>query len=438
MGFRNTKAEKNPYAKKRKRTIIISVLLVAVLLMIPVFRYLIVNQEKPLMSNFTVCDLSQEEVIETFKDHTYKEKTVIKDYFFYGESLSLFNESYNISNPDALIGKTLLLTNLCTEEEFHYLIDYDVDGQIPLENLPKGLYEVFINIDMVKKRVVMSEEIFETIHLVNRGEDHRKVEIIGSRNTFDDSKHKDYLDDNYLFINVEAMDQASDDYDIVIDPAHGTNASGFFQDHGKTVLGMVEGDELYSLAELIKEDLEAAGLKVLITRDNSDHIINQYGVDGRFDKAYQSKAKYYVELGFGDTDNGALKIYKSSYASQAFSSYIANHLLDELNLTKYGTNSVVSANRFNDLDGVISIRETGGKALAAATYSDLAEEQNKSFAYLNNFALETISIEYFSFTNEQELEHYKTNKEKYAEETAKAILEYFKLGEKEVEDDLSD
>src|SRR5699024_10521185 len=132
------------------------------------------------------------------------------------------------------------------------------------------------------------------------------------------------------------------------------------------------------------------------------------------------------------------KVYKSSYASQSFSSFIADHLLSNTNLVKYGKNSVVSASRFNDLDGVITIREMGGKALGAATFSELAEQENKDFAYNNRRALETISIEYFSFMNANELETYKKDKETYAKETANALIEYFKLGEKEVEDDLSD
>lgn len=438
MTFRKATAEKNPYAKKRRRTLIIISAVVISLFLSGLFIVLWKNKEQPTESKFSVCDLTQEEVIENFKDYRFSEKEIINDYFFYGESLSLFSETYNILNTDDLVGKTLLLTNICTEEEFHYLIDYDVDGQIPLENLPKGLYEVFINVDMVKKRVTMPDEFLEQINLVNRHEDHRKVSLMASQTLFDDAEHSNYLNDNYLFINVEAIQEATGDYDIVIDPAYGVNVSGYFDEYGKTTLGLVEADELYSMALLIQEKLEDEGFKVLITRDSADHIINQYGEDGRFAKAYASNAKYYVELSFNENIEGALKVYKSSYASQSFASFVADHLLATTNLVKYGSNSVVSANRFNDLDGVISVREMGGKALGAATFSELAEQENKSFAFNNRKALETIAIEYLSFANESEIETYKKNKEIYAEETANALIEYFRLGEKEVEHDLSD
>ncbi len=437
MKFSKRQVELNPYAKKRNKVILI---LLITLSLIGLSFYTIIyfkNKEAPLQGRIQVCDLSQEETIEKFEDHSFTDKTTINDYFFYGESLSLFSETYNITSKDPLIGKTLLLTNICTGDNYHYLIDFDVDGQIPLENLPNGLYEVFINIDMIKKRVVMNETFNESINLVTRSDHHRQVEVIGDKTIFDDKDNVNYLDDNYLFLNVTSLENKSEDYDIVLDPAYGENNSGWFDNYGQTFLGMVEADELYNMATIIKEDLEAAGLKVMITRDSKDHIINSYGESGRFHNAYNSKAKYYIELAFNDKVDGGLRVSKSSYASQAFAYNIADYLLSNTDLNEFATRSVVSSLRYANLDGLISVREMGGKALSAATFSDLAKEANASFAYLNPHGLEAIIIEYVSYKNPEEIEMFKNNKELYAHKTAEAILEYLKLGEVEI-DDISD
>lgn len=434
MKFTQRQVEINPYAKKRNKVLLISLIVLSLIgLSVSTILY-IRNKEEPLKGRIEVCNLSQEETIETFKDHSFNDKATIKDFFFYGESLSLFTEQYDINKRDPLIGKTLLLTNLCTGDNYHYLIDFDVDGQIPLENLPDGLYEVFINIDMVKKRVVMENDFSESINLVSRGDQHRNVEVIGDKKIFDDKENVNYLDDNYLFLNVRSLENKADDYDIVLDPAYGENNSGWFDNYGQTFLGMVEADELYNMATIIKRDLEAAGLKVLITRDSKDHIINSYGESGRFHNAYNSKAKYYIELAFNDKVDGGLRVSKSSYASQAFAYNMADYLLRNTDLNEYGSRSVVSSLRYSNLDGLISVREMGGKALSAATFSDLAKDANGSFAHLNPHGLETIIIEYVSYKNQEEIEMFKNNKELYAHKTAEALLEYLKLGEVEVND----
>lgn len=434
MGYRARKAELNPYAKKRNKILRLLLAIVSIISIIVISILYINNKEEPLKGRLQVCDFTQEETIELFKEHEFTDKSIIKDHFFYGESLALFSEHYDINKPDPLVGKTLLLTNVCTNENFHYLIDYDVDGQIALENLPIGLYEVFINVDMVKKRVAFDEKFNEEINLVSRDNVHRKVEVIGDSNILDDKQNKNFLDANYLFINVSLLEEKTEDYDIVLDPTYGTNTSGFFDNYGSTFLGMVEADETYAMAIIIKEELEKSGLKVLITRDSKDHIINPYGIDGRLNRAYDSKAKYHIELGFNDQKESGLRVFKSSYASQGLAFNISDYLLKNTNLSMYRENSVVSATRYSGYDGIISIREMGGKALAAASFSDLAKDENSSFALLNPYAQEAIKIEYGSLKNDDDVSKFQVSKEDYALKTAEAIIEYLKLGEVEVND----
>lgn len=427
--YRKSNIEENRYANRKRKIIMISLAVFLLLASISSLILYYIFKEDPAQGNILVCDLTQEEVIKEFEDYNFKDRLVVDDYLFYGESLSIFKDEYDISKNDSLVGKTLLLANVCTGEEYHYLIDTDVDGQIALESLPLGLYEVYINIDLVKKRVVGNENWIDSKILSKRNGSHRQVDVRFDKNIFDDKNHSAYLKDDYMFINVSEMDAEVDNYDLVIDPDFGFNDTGYFDNYGATFLGMVEADELYRMATIIKEDLEAAGYKVLITRDSKDHIINSYGKEGRLAKAYESGANYYLELGFSDAFDEGLKVYKSSFTSNRFGASISDYLLKNTNLEKYHTNSLLKPLRYRDLDGVISIRETGGKALAAATYSELSSEANGSFAFNNRHGIESLLIQYISIKNEDEIKMFKENKDDYAHQTAAALIAYFEMGE---------
>lgn len=427
------KPEVDPFQKKRRR-IIIAVVLIIVIGVFSLFFFL-KDDSEPLTINYPICDFTQEEIVNNFNDYKFDEIIRLKDYFFYGEALSMFEHDYDIFKKNSLLGKTFLLRNYCNGDEYYYLIDDNVDDQIPLNLLPAGFYEVFINVDMVKKRVVYSELLQDSLNTVRRFNVSKNIELVANKNIFDDAQNKNLLSEDYLFINVIDNEETIADYDIVLDPGLGINPSGFFDNYGASFLGMIEADELYDLALSTKEILEKAGLKVLISRDSKDDIINVYGKGGRLDKAYASKAKYFVELNFNNSEIGGLRVYKSSYVSNAFSNFVAKYLLDNTELNRYGNNSVISANRYQGLDGVISIREIGGKALSAATFSELAKSENGSFAYKNNKALEAISIELLSYLNEEELVYYQSNKTEIAQALAEALIEYFNLG---ASDDISD
>lgn len=427
--YKKASAEENRYANKKKKTFLIVVAVLLILALITMSLLYFVFKEDPYQGSIQFCDFTQEELLANYEDYSFDENIIVKDYLFYGETMSLFQDQYKIGENDKLVGKTLLLSNVCTGQEYHYLIDTDVDGQIALESLPLGLYEVFINIDLVKKRVVGNEKWIEQKILANRQGVNRVVDIHFNRNIFDDDKNFDYLDQEYLFINVSDTKAPSPVYDIVIDPGYGFNDTGYFDNYGSSFLGMVEADELYRMATIIKEELENAGYRVLLTRDSKDHIINGYGKGGRLEKAYASGAPYYLELGFTDVYDQGLKVYKSSFTSNIFGDSITDHLLKNTNLSKYQNNSLIAANRYRGLDGVINIRESGGKALAAATFSELSAEANSSFSLDNKHGMEALLIQYISIKNDKEALMFKENKDTYALETAKALIKYFEMGE---------
>ncbi len=320
------------------------------------------------------------------------------------------------------MGKTLILHDICSQKEYFYLIDKDVDGQVPLDQLPQGFYEVFVNVDMVKKRVIIKDQLKESINLIRRNKESTKVNLISDKNMFDDGDHKNYLNDNYLFLDVSKT-TTNQDYDIVLDPDYAINVTGWYENFGPIINGKLAADELIELAKLIKVDLEAEGLKVLLLRNQKDEIINLYGENGRLDKAYDSKAKYYISLGFDTSTIDGLKVYHSSFSSIRFASAVAANLIEATNLQAANNTGVYRPLRYNGLDGNMTIRESGGKALAAATFSDLAIEGNFEFAFNNPYGLQTIYIQYINTNNHQELLAWENNKKEYAKATAQALIE---------------
>lgn len=434
MAIYSPKVEHDPFRAKKQRTIFVLIIIIA--LIIGGVFYYFSQKEEPLPPSYAVCDLSQLELIEKFDDYSFDDKLTVKDHFFYGENLNVFESEYKINEKNSLLGKTLILFNVCTEEEYFYLVDSDVDGQLPLDQLPNGFYEMFVNVDMIKKRVVTAEKLEDSINLVRRNEESKKVKLIADKNMFDDREHENYLNDNYLFVDI-SNNSKNQDYDIVLDPDYGINPSGWYDNYGPIVDNMQAADELYDMATIIKKELEKSGLKVLITRKDKNDIINLYGNGGRLNKAYDSKAKYYIHLGWGSTGLGGFKVYHSSFSSIRLAGSIANYFLQETDLTSQNESGVYAPLRYGGLDGDMTIREIGGKALSAATYSDQSKEGNSSFALNNPYGLEAIYIEHINVNNEDDVVAWKEKKEVYAKATAQALIEALNINTGD-NDDISD
>jgi hypothetical protein len=111
--------------------------------------------EKPVVK--TICEFNAQQSREKVSlEHS--PVTQLKDYFVYGETLNIFNSDYVLGKKDLFIGKTVILNNLCTGLERVYMLESTVDGQIPMEDLEEGFYEVFVMINLQRHRLV-SEDV---------------------------------------------------------------------------------------------------------------------------------------------------------------------------------------------------------------------------------------------------------------------------------------
>ena len=386
--------------------------------------------------SFVVCDYSYTKTQSVLNELQYEEKIELKDYLFYGETLNIFNATYDINQADYFIGKTIKLRNICDSSEWVYMLGMNVDEQIPLENLPDGFYEIFVVDSLKEKRLVTSGELYDEFYTVRRNGLSKKIDLVADKDLL---KEKDdslpIMEDNYFFLNISTQSDEQDNpeiYDVYLDAAHNTISYNYV-DKGRTVNNLVEADELYKVAVAVKGKLEAKGLHVLLSRENEDTVINQYGIEGRLNRAYKAQVKHYIELNLNFTTNedtrGSRVIY-SSYSSNRFATALFKSYISTPGLVPYGRQTstniagVLSSSRTNNLDSYPVIREAGGRILSAGTISELAIEQNSEFNSNERKGIQSVSLELFFISNPLDVNVYQNDFDTIVNNIANGYLKY--------------
>ena len=398
----------------------------------------ILNKDESLInqSPFTICNYSVNKTQDTLESLSYSDTIQMHDYLVYGETLNIFAQNYVLNQKDTFIGKTVKLINLCDGYEWVYMLEGNIDGQIPLELLPNGFYEVYIIDNLIQKRVISSLDIEDIFYPVNRNNQGKTIEILSDLNLGSSEDRKVSLDKRYLYLSVK--DSTSEEretvYDIVLDGANSTYI-GQRVDRGKSAFNMVESNETVRMAILVQEELEAAGLKVYMTRDDSEDVIDLYGIDGRLYNAYASKAKYYLEFNMLYSSlaerSGAVMSY-SHFSSNRFATAVFKSYLNANIISAYGSASssniagVKSASLYEGFDSIPVIRESGGRILGAGTMSE-ASLTNASFNADARYGLQTISLDLIHLSNENDAMLYANNTEALAHAIAQGIIEYIRL-----------
>lgn len=411
--------------------------LIPVFAIILIVMYLVIGfllPSKDEVNKFTVCGLNGEETVKKLSK-TYDDVLMVKDYFYYGESLNLYEDMYGPEIKDTLSGKTVELKNICNNKTISMTIENKVDQKIILDDIEPGFYEVYIVENLVSKRVAFDKPLKEnTFTTAQRNGKVNRISLIADKNLLkDDQKSFDY---NYLFLQVRSEKASADEVDVMIDP-YGMNTDyDWMPDEGIKANGLIENDELFEAAEILKKELEDKyGLRVGITKEFKDEIGRAYGDDGRIAKGYKQNAKYYIFLKFDNDvnkDMHGILVSHSHYVSNLLARNIAYGLEKELNMT-------LSAQYFGDTPGIsnglllkgkdgkliyddnLYLRESGGRATFAAKFSDKSEEQNASFKDLNGMNGIEINLGYL--TNKNDANFWKENKEKIMKQIALSFAE---------------
>lgn len=387
------------------------------------------KKEEPDPVVYKVCTYNGKETLQKVAEEDRSDIVLLKDYNYYGESLNLYFETYTINQSSfaTMKGQTVVFTNMCDGESVSFTPGAEVDSQIDLGSLKAGFYSVYIKNGETTKRVYFDSRLTQdtSFTTVTRDGKRAKVQLLADSALFNqENATADVLDHNYLYVRVdfEEVPEVTSTYDVVITtaPSLTLNASVV----GAKANGITEAEELYNVALTIQSELEAAGLKVRILKDSFDENIQYYGPGGVLDRAYQSKAKYMINLDMlGANSYSTPNIYSSSLTSGTMADKISKALKE----TELHTLEAVKASQTSTgYDDVYEIREAGGLVLGAGTYSE-SSRSNESFAAYNRYGINTVLVVYIDINSASEVRTFTENEQAIAKATAQGLLEYLNI-----------
>lgn len=446
---------KPKYIKKKRRRCLNYKVLIPLLVILFLVGYggiklvSYVFNPKEVVNEFVIDGLSVEESKKILSNANIEDgEYELKDYVLYGESLTLYADTYDLGKSDKLSGKSILCRNLSTGSEYVYYLGSKLDEGIPIYELPVGVYEVYVSSLLSNERMYMNNETFEEFYTVTRKGITHRFSLIANTNYFYPNDETVKLEKPYLYFLVEDAELPDAYYDIIIDPGHfaydcySNSCWGYIDNGSITNNGtFIESEAVYQVSEVVAKELALAGLKVTMTRDNVTPV-DMYGEGGRVYQTITSHAKYYISNhlnAINDTSAHGAEVWHSAYASSKLAETILDILVADTNLVASGNigsgnpipsiiTSTVSADKYGKaFDGFMMIREPGGKGTGAGQISEAAIENNGPFLENVNYGANTVLIQYIYMTNKKDAAAWNDNYESYGKAVAKAIIEYLNL-----------
>ena len=385
---------------------------------------------------YAICSFTPEQTMKKL-NKSFDETYLISDYLFYGESLNLLHAPYDVEHSDDIVGKTVELVNVCNSEHtYQFSMEATIDRKLALDELEPGFYEVYVIDQLKPKRAVYKEALHDdTFTTIKRGDYVNQIIL-----TADTKLLKDFdktLKDHYLFIEVKAKKPSEEQYDIMLDPSEYNKDYTNYVERGAQGNGLIEYEENFLAATELKKELEKYGLRVGLTRDHMDDVVNSYGRKGRLAKAFQSQARYYFHIGLQEDPTETTKgveIYYSSHSSAVLANALLYDLKEHTKLMgnlMYGLDErnagVIALEQFTGKDGRtvydsdMIVREAGGKATQAGMYSENSEAGTASFAKDEIHGMQALTIYYGYVSNASDAKYWKDNRQFIMKETAASI-----------------
>ena len=243
-----------------------------------------------------------------------------------------------------------------------------------------------------------------------------------------------------------------DVYDVVIDRGHGGN------DVGAVSGRYMESEIALDCALELKTQLEAIGLKVLLTRDGTESeeytMYNIYDEDGRITMANKSHAKILISLhlnsNLSDNVDGGVEIYASPNSNLTLAKMLADNIVRTAG-TQYSTmetdkieegvyvrtielqNYRNSSSYFRTYNGIFDsipylyiIREIGG--IATGAYVDGTNKAYGVNEYRNsNVGVEGYLVELGYINVDEDLDNILENGNLYAQAITNSIVNFYEI-----------
>ena len=402
----------------------------------------------------------EEKINEAIFSMMQTKQAEVTEFFTFGTCFNLAGKIAGVSKDNfgsvklyltngAGFEKTYPLEGKFEEDNFVFSNTDEINTGLRLDDLAEGKYVIMI-------RLKLNNSVNPKYYSLGNGSSYQNMEYYTiTKETINHRinlqfKTQNYENHDYAYLELEVAkaEKPSDVYDIVIDAGHGG------KDAGEKSGTDTEADIALAYAKLLKERLEAQGLTVKLTRDdtntNTYTDTNMYHENGRITIACQSKAKYMLSFHINNGNSGlkGLEIYAPSKSKLDFAQNIANKIVTYTDMEysnnrsfKKGegvyvrnfTKNVIAeytntANKKGyepyhltfDTPYLYTIREVGG--IATNAYVD---GRNKAYPanpyYQSNQGIECYQIEMGYLKND--LEIIKTQMEAYVTAISEAVLE---------------
>lgn len=415
--------------KKMRNSLVLFVLLVALGLTLILNRLLDHRKEqaKEYVTQ-TICNLDGRSSNELLIKENQHPQENMADYLYYGESLHLFNEKYDLFTADAFRKVVFQLKNLCTGEIYSYLAGDKLDQGIKVSTLDDGFYQIYIQTNIELKKLVSEQIVLDQFVTITADGKRKRVTLMANPAMFTNvDTGKNLFVKGSAYLQVETVDVDEKIIDIMIDPAY-NNAEFGPVDKGYESDQFVAADELYNMALQLKQRLSEIGYVVAITRPNQDFTMNTYGDKGRVHAAIDAQAKLMVELSFNEfVDEPGVGVFGSNYVSNNFQDALVKAFKEQDLKMMYNQGSFNTPfYEETQLDTNNLVRESGSYALGAGKFSDKSFQQNY-FALENRHGVHTVTVTLLSTQIQSVEQDFQQNLEKYLQALVEGIDLYIKL-----------
>ena len=380
---------------------------------------------------YKIGDFTGKKTLEIINAENRENPKAIMDYNFYGESLNLYFDSYD-RNRVKSEGRTynLVLTDLCSENRVDITVGPAVDNGLYVRNLKPGFYSVYLQNGETYERLYMNNTLYNDniIYSLSKDGKRLKLEMLANHRLFDEPEATEsVLDQNYLYLKVteEALPEEVTEYDVALVTAPALLQLNVSLD-GEHANGLVEGSELWDVAENVKTALEEAGLRVKVLKDSFDERVLYYGSGNVANRAYNSRAKYVLFLDM-QTANSEVRLLHSMYSSDKLARSIYEKLAavgiyDAEGSQLKASTKATSKEDGLDYDSEWEIRELGGQVLGAGAYSATSREENESFAARNIYGINTLKLTLLNIRDKKAAEDWLNNKDAIGQAIAEGFL----------------
>ncbi len=378
---------------------------------------------------------------------TEETDAIINELYIYGNHMNLKG---NLTCDKGQISDVNLVM-VGSDNTINYDLKYDIDADNNVN---------FYISDTLNTGFMMDNMIIDNYVLFIKVVADEKTLYYSLDNTsgYDDTTYYGISDDNiskkfvitneskYHSMAINISKSTDEVYDVIIDPGHGGT------DVGACYNKKCETDYTLMLSKLLKEDLEDAGFKVALTRDENEWI-DKYGKDGRVTEAYESNAKMLISIHLNSSDvtQNGFELYTSNNVDYTFARDLVSGL-DKVSDFTYSYNTfkkvengiytrTFASTDLNNLqteskekdyepfDVSLStnyyfmIRETGGYMTGA--YVDGRDGDDENPYVDSNRGIESYILELGYITSQTDLDYIDKYKKDFMQSVSNTITSYY-------------